>query len=838
MPYAVKRKDFSIVLIVVFILLILLTIFLFACEKLDFKREIKINTGTVSNPTSNSALITSKILDIGDNEITKYGHCWSNSEINPTIKLETKTEKGIRKTRGEFNDTLTNLLPETMYYVRAYATNPQDTCYGVSVNFTTLGIPPVAAFTATPTTISTGQSVQFTDQSANTPTSWSWTFGDGGTSTSQNPSHTYSTAGTYTVTLTATNSYGSDLETKSDYIIVNAAGNKPMAAFTATPTTITAGQSVQFTDQSSNAPTSWSWTFGDGGTSTSQNPSHMYSTAGTYTVTLTATNSFGSDLVTKSNYIIVNTAGSKPVAAFSATPTTLATGQSVQFTDQSANTPTSWSWNFGDGGTSTSQNPSHTYTSAGTYTVTLIATNSYGSDDETKSNYITVGNKPVAAFTATPTTLAAGQSVQFTDQSTNTPTSWSWTFGDGVTSTSKNPSHTYASAGTYTVTLTASNSYGSDGETKSNYITVGNKPVAAFSGAPTTLIVSQSVQFTDQSTNSPTSWSWTFGDGGTSTSQNPSHTYTSAGTYTVTLTATNSYGSDDETKSNYITVGNKPVAAFTATPTTLAAGQSVQFTDQSTNTPTSWSWTFGDGGTSGSQNPSHTYLTAGTYTVKLTVVNIFGSGSETKTNYVTVNLCPSSLTVIHQAGNVAPVTKTVTYGVVESNLSGQNKCWITKNLGANNQAGSGDDDTEAAAGWYWQFNRKQGYKHDGTIRTPNTTWIDSIDENSNWTSANDPCTILLGAGWRVPTGTEWNNVYNNSGWSNIYDAYASVLKLHAAGDLLRGDGSLFFRGIRGFFRGSVQNNYWGSWNLYIDKVSIYMYENDKAYGFPVRCLKD
>ena len=168
-------------------------------------------------------------------------------------------------------------------------------------------------------------------------------------------------------------------------------------------------------------------------------------------------------------------------------------------------------------------------------------------------------NPPVAAFSGTPTSGEYPLAVQFTDASANGPTSWSWTFGDGGTSTAQNPGHTYTAAGTYTVTLTATNGDGSDSETKVGYIVVTapvlpTPPVAAFSGTPTSGDYPLAVQFTDASTNLPTSWSWTFGDGGTSTAQNPGHTYTAAGTYTVSLIATNQYGSDTETKTGYITV--------------------------------------------------------------------------------------------------------------------------------------------------------------------------------------------------------------------------------------------------------------------------------------------
>ncbi len=171
-----------------------------------------------------------------------------------------------------------------------------------------------------------------------------------------------------------------------------------------------------------------------------------------------------------------------------------------------------------------------------------------------------VTNPPVANFSGTPTSGYAPLDVDFTDLSTNNPTSWSWDFGDGVgTSSQENPSYTYNSAGTYTVTLTATNAYGSDVEVKTAYIDVQTEPqdppVADFSGSPTSGYTPMAVSFTDLSTNAPTDWDWDFGDGvGTSTQENPSYTYTSAGTYTVELTATNAYGSDTETKLNYIFV--------------------------------------------------------------------------------------------------------------------------------------------------------------------------------------------------------------------------------------------------------------------------------------------
>jgi serine protease AprX len=163
-------------------------------------------------------------------------------------------------------------------------------------------------------------------------------------------------------------------------------------------------------------------------------------------------------------------------------------------------------------------------------------------------------------------------------------------------------------------------------------------PVADFTGSPTSGFAPLTVQFDDLSQNGPTSWSWTFGDGGTSTEQDPSYTYVAPGTYTVTLVATNDHGSDTDTKVDYIVVDEPtpPVADFSATPTSGDLPLAVQFTDLSTGNPTSWSWTFGDGGTSTQSNPTHTYTVAGTYTVSLAVTNQHGSDVETKTDYIVV----------------------------------------------------------------------------------------------------------------------------------------------------------------------------------------------------------
>lgn len=197
------------------------------------------------------------------------------------------------------------------------------------------------------------------------------------------------------------------------------------------------------------------------------------------------------------------------------------------------------------------------------------------------------------------------------------------------------------------------------------------------------------------------------------------------------------------------------------------------------------------------------------------------------------------LTINHVAGNVAPVNKTVNYGT-EINLPGEpGKCWITSNLGADHQATSANDVTEPSAGWYWQFNRMQGFKHDGITRTPIEGWITENCEDANWQTANDPCAIELGAGWRIPTMTEWSNVYNVGGWTNISSGYSSSLKLHTAGKLEYYDGELHDRGGTG--------NWWTSNQSAVCQGYYFMLYNNtwqpilgytKWAANSLRCIKE
>ena len=233
-----------------------------------------------------------------------------------------------------------------------------------------------------------------------------------------------------------------------------ATSGAPVAAFILSPSQGRPPLNVSFTDRSTGLPAVWRWDFGDGGTSTSRNPYHVYATEGLKIVNLTINNTFGANTTT--GYVTV---GSAPFAAFSAEPRTVGAGKPVAFTDRSIGTPTGWSWAFGDGGTSSARNPSHTYSQSGLYTVRMTATYTGSSDTEQKTDYIRV--VPDANFTANATAGKTPLAVRFTDVSNGTPNAWSWEFGDGTNATGQNPTHVYARSGNYTVNLTARNGYGS-----------------------------------------------------------------------------------------------------------------------------------------------------------------------------------------------------------------------------------------------------------------------------------------------------------------------------------------------------------------------------------------
>jgi len=470
--------------------------------------------------------------------------------------------------------TNNSLVAGTEYTLSAKSCDVLGNCNPAYATHTVLtGVITTAAFSGTPTNGATPLTVTFTDASSETPTGWSWAYKNatvGWTafptnSTEQNPVTTF-VAGTYDINLSATNAYGSDDEIKTGYIIV--LPDPPVTEFSGNDTALCMGDYVAFTDASTNLPDTWLWEFGDGNTSTSQNPTFQYNVAGSMSVNFWANNTGGGDWENKSAYISVVDCAI-PVAAFSANDTSVCAGDYVAFTDASTKSPSSWYWMFGDGNTSILQNPVFQFNVLGTKTVNMSATNAFGIDWENKSAYVSVIDcyPPVASFTGSNTSVCIGDTVTFTDTSTHTPSSWYWMFGDGNTSALQSPAFQFNVPGLRSVFMKATNAYGFDWENKTNYVTVTDctAPIAAFTVSDTTICNGDWVTFTDLSTFSPTSWYWEFGDGNTSVLQNPSHHYMHIGTATVRLKATSFYGFDWENKTAYITMSDCTVLPATGT---------------------------------------------------------------------------------------------------------------------------------------------------------------------------------------------------------------------------------------------------------------------------------
>ncbi|MBN9385182.1 MAG: PKD domain-containing protein [Chitinophagaceae bacterium] len=409
----------------------------------------------------------------------------------------------------------------------------------------------------------------------------------------------------------------------------------PVADFTASTTAGCGPLTVHFSDQSSNNPTFWAWDFGNGQISSAQNPSMIYGTPGTYTVTLIVKNSSGAASIIKKDYITVYPF---PTAQFTSNLQVGCAPATIQFTDQS--TPgqgsiVSRTWNLGDGQISSDPNPSHVYTQTGYYSISLNVTNSGGCSISTTINrYIRIvqGVQPDFTWSQTSGSCSAPFDITFVNQTAGPGTlTYTWDLGNGTpTSTQTNPSTNYPTNNPYTINLTATSSLGCSASTSKTFSFQGNTPVIT---APDNACLNMPVAFQNGSSPAPVSSTWNFGDGTNSSFPNPQKAYATPGTYTVTLT--NTYASCSSSATKTITVGTAAPASFTADkPRGCSVPATINFTDQTVG-GTGWLWDFGDGTTSTQQNPSHTYTTFGYYDVSLNVTTNTGcSNALTKTQYI------------------------------------------------------------------------------------------------------------------------------------------------------------------------------------------------------------
>jgi PKD repeat protein len=468
------------------------------------------------------------------------------------------------------------------------ACGPANYCEQIAVSCP----PPVSQFFAFPDQLE----VTFQDASDNTPSAWSWDFGDGGVSSEQNPVHVFAAPGTYEVCLATDSPCGLGDTLCREFII---SCMPPQAGFTYTNDELAA----TFMDTSANTPTDWLWIVEGVDTFTTPTFQYAFPAAGDYEVCLRVSSICGTTQICQ--MVTIACAPLQPGFSFEAM------GLSISFFDTTGANAINWQWDFGDGSMATGAAPTHSYAQPGDYEVCLEVQNVCGETAQYCDSISVVCALPQAGFTVQSNLLTA----TFTDSSSISAISWYWSLGDGVTSTQQSPQHTYSGPGFYEVCLAINTVCGMDTICRQIEI-ICVEPNAGFLLQTDGL----SISLTDTSSNDPSQWSWVFGDGDGSSQQNPQHTFAAPGNYIICLLAINACGNSQVCRPVTVSCA-APQAAFVFNPNELV----VAFADQSSNSPTTWQWDFGDGGSSSLPNPQHAYAAPGSYQVCLTTGSVCGS---------------------------------------------------------------------------------------------------------------------------------------------------------------------------------------------------------------------
>lgn len=543
---------------------------------------------------------------------------------------------------------------------------------------------PVTTLTASPTSSCVNSPIQFTSTFTSGgmlyATNYRWDFGDGSVivncATCTTQTHSYTTTGTYTVKLIVSTS-ASCKDTVTQVVTIKP---KPVANFTGSPLVICPDGVVNFTNTSTGA-TSYLWNFGDGGTSTLTSPSHIYDRTNSYDVTLIASNDGCKDTLKRNAYVTVQL----PLADFKPT-FECSTRLKYTFIDKSQGANT-YSWDFGDGNTSTTGgNVSHTYSTAGTYTVVLKVKNTATGCTDSFAQVINAQSIILPTFTVNDTTICKGNLLMLTRAGSTAGYTYTSYFGSSPNYSQANLVAWHAnSAGVFDMKIVVTDALGcKDSVVKKNYIKVGG-PDVSFTASDLTPCKEDKIIFDDNTTSATfaiTSRVWDFGDG----IQEPAstdtihHKYNNTGPYSVKLTVTDANGCKDDLKiDNYVYV-YKPVAQFYTNDTSVCAGSPVKFQNNSGGADFTSAWTFGDGNTSTSITPTHTYNAIGNYTVKLVLVDAFGcKDSATKVNYIKVQKPTAAFTLSDTAAPCPPLSIMAT----NSSTGAANYTWT---FGNNNQS--------------------------------------------------------------------------------------------------------------------------------------------------------
>ncbi|MEI9920390.1 MAG: PKD domain-containing protein [Bacteroidota bacterium] len=443
-----------------------------------------------------------------------------------------------------------------------------------------------------------------------------WDFGDGQTSNVINVgSHHYAQEGFYTLKLIGTNFSTGCTTIAYEPIVIQ----DIKADFDVNTDRPCKGSPVQFADKS-NAAFKWEWSIA-GEQFTQPSPSIKIKTPGSYSATLTVTDTDGCQDTKTIPITVVDMQGEFGYTAASSCETF-----TVSFENFSSGSPqpTVWKWDFGDGHTSTDKEPVYTYTAVGKYNVSLAVTNSDGTCTFSKADAINF-TIPVPSFVTAKSIFCPGETVIAANTTKNAVT-YEWDYGDGRRSDFVSPSIIYDKPGSYDLTLFAKDAFGCERKlTKEDIVTI-EKPTAAFNVASSSAQCPPfTASFTDISQTSIEQWSWDFGDGHTSILQNPANVYLEPGAFNVKLTVTDVHGcTDTKIADQLVTVGG-PYGSFTADVPVSCTNMYIAFTSNTTNA-TTLKWDFGDGVVQEStvNNINHYYASVGTFTPSLTLVDSRG----------------------------------------------------------------------------------------------------------------------------------------------------------------------------------------------------------------------
>ena len=580
----------------------------------------------------------------------------------------------------------------------SFTTNDCDEgTYNFQLNATAIATPPVANFSGTPLIICAGSTVTFTDLSTNA-TSWSWNFGAGATpatSTAQNPTVTFNTAGTNTITLTATNAFGSDVETKTNYItVLSSTGvalpisegftaatfvpvNWSLVNANASPTTWVRTTLAGNTPTTGNSMMFDNFSYNDGDDDEVRLPGASFSGLSSaqlqFDVAYAAYNATSFDGL----QVLVSTdCGLTFTSVYNKTGATVAAGNlPTAAATTAAFTPTAAQWR-------TETVNLTAYIGNPKVIVAFRNLSNYGNRlfvDNINLTGVVAATPPTASFTGTPTSVCTGQTVTFTNTSTGAPTSYAWTFTGGTpaTSTAANPTVTYAAAGTYTVALTATNANGSNTSTQTNYITVNAAPATpgTITGTATACNGSTGNVYSIAAVAGATSYTWTVPAGATVTAGQgtTSATVTFGSTSgNVSVTATNTCGTSTAS-TLAVTLSTAPATPGTITGTATACNGSTGnvYSIAAVAGATSYTWTV----------PAGASVTAGQGTTSATIT--FGSTSG-NVSVTATNACGTSTASVKAVTlSAAPATPgTITGSVTACNGSTGNVYSIAAVAGA------------------------------------------------------------------------------------------------------------------------------------------------------------